>query len=179
MGGSVFGKLFTVTTFGESHGPAVGVVVDGMPAGITLELADVQRELDRRRPGQSAISTPRSESDAVEILSGVFQGRTTGHPIAMMVRNANVDSSDYERLKHLYRPGHADFGHQAKYGRRDWRGSGRASGRETAARVAAGALARKLLARESIGVQAWAREIAGIRAVNTEPDAVEIGRAHV
>jgi chorismate synthase len=173
MGGSVFGKAFTISTFGESHGPAVGVVVDGMPAGIPLEAADVQRELDRRRPGQSAISTPRSEADTVEILSGVFQGLTTGHPVGMMVRNANADSSDYERFKELYRPGHADYSHQVKYGIRDWRGSGRASGRETASRVAAGALARKLLDREGITVRAWAREIAGIRAVRTEPDVVE------
>jgi chorismate synthase len=173
MGGSSFGSLFRVSTFGESHGPAVGVVVDGMPAGIELTAAEVQRELDRRRPGQSAVSTARSEADTVEILSGVFQGRTTGHPVAMMVRNADADSSDYERLKDLYRPGHADYTHQAKYGLRDWRGSGRASGRETLARVAAGALARKLLDREGIAVRAWAREIAGIRAVRTEPELVE------
>ena len=173
MGGSVFGKILTVATFGESHGPAVGVVVDGMPAGLPLEPEDVQRELDRRRPGQSAITTPRSESDKVELLSGVFQGRTTGHPVAMMVRNANVDSSDYERFKHLYRPGHADFSHQTKYGRRDWRGSGRASGRETAARVAAGALARKILEAEGTVIRGWAREIGGVRALRTLPEVVE------
>jgi chorismate synthase len=173
VGGSVFGKLLTVSTFGESHGPAVGVVVDGMPPGLELDAADVQKDLDRRRPGQSAITTPRSESDTVEILSGVFEGRTTGHPVAMMIRNKNVDSSDYERFKHLYRPGHADYTHHAKYGFRDWRGSGRASGRETAARVAAGALARKILALEDTVVRAWAREIGGIRAVKTQPEIVE------
>jgi chorismate synthase len=173
MSGSSFGKNFTVTTFGESHGAAVGVVVDGVPANIELSEADIQKDLDRRRPGQSSVSTPRSESDTVEILSGVFEGRTMGPPVAMLIRNRNQDSSAYNEIKDKFRPGHADFGFTAKYGVRDWRGSGRASGRETAARVAAGALAKKILAEEGIEIVAFAREIAGVRAENVDYAVIE------
>jgi len=148
---SSFGQLFVVTTFGESHGPAVGVVVDGMPPGIQVAAADVQRELDRRRPGQSALTTQRQEADQAEILSGVFEGVTLGTPIAMVVRSTDARSRDYEAVKDVFRPGHADYATFQKYGVRDHRGGGRSSGRETVGRVAAGALARAALA--TIGVQ--------------------------
>ncbi|OPY26380.1 MAG: chorismate synthase [Methanocella sp. PtaU1.Bin125] len=149
---NTFGRAFRVTTFGESHGPGLGAVVDGCPAGLRLDEADIQQELDRRRPGQSEITTQRAESDRVEILSGVFEGRTTGTPIAMLVRNRDADPSAYEAIKNLPRPGHADYSYQAKYGYRDYRGGGRSSGRETLSRVAAGAIARKLLALKGIRV---------------------------
>src|SRR5437867_4112192 len=148
---SSFGRLFVVTTFGESHGPAVGVVVDGMPPGLAIDPALIQRELDRRRPGQSALTTQRKEADQVEILSGLFEGRTLGTPIAMMVRNTDARSQDYEPLRQVFRPGHADYVYLEKYGIRDHRGGGRSSGRETVGRVAAGALARVAL--ESVGVR--------------------------
>jgi len=147
---SSFGTLFRIVTFGESHGPAVGVVVDGMPPAIRVEVADLQRELDRRRPGQSALTTQRQESDCVEILSGLFEGVTLGTPIAMMVRNTDAHPQDYEALRDVFRPGHADYAWQQKYGVRDHRGGGRSSGRETVGRVAAGALAKIALA--TIGV---------------------------
>jgi chorismate synthase len=134
---SVFGKILTLATFGESHGPAVGVVLDGCPPGIALDEALVQRDLDRRRPGQSAVTTQRREPDRVEIVSGVFEGITTGASIAMIVRSLDARPQDYANLKDLFRPGHADHGYLAKYGVRDYRGSGRSSGRETVARVAA------------------------------------------
>jgi chorismate synthase len=147
---SSFGTLFRIVTFGESHGPAVGVVVDGMPPAIRVDVADLQRELDRRRPGQSALTSPRQEADRVEVLSGLFEGITLGTPIAMMVRNTDARSQDYEALRDVFRPGHADHAWQQKYGVRDHRGGGRSSGRETVGRVAAGALARIALA--TIGV---------------------------
>jgi chorismate synthase len=142
---NTFGKLFAVSTWGESHGPAVGVVIDGCPPGLPLSEVDVQAELDRRRPGQSAIVTQRKEADTVEILSGVFEGRTTGAPISMMVRNSDARSSAYDEMRTKFRPSHADFTYQAKYGIRDHRGGGRSSARETIGRVAAGAVARKIL----------------------------------
>ncbi len=147
---SSFGTLFRVVTFGESHGPAVGVVVDGMPPAIRVDVADLQRELDRRRPGQSALTTQRDEADRVEVLSGLFEGVTLGTPIAMMVRNQDTRPQDYEALREVFRPGHADYAWQQKYGVRDHRGGGRSSGRETVGRVAAGALAKLALA--TIGV---------------------------
>lgn len=140
-----FGKLFTVTTWGESHGAAVGVVVDGCPPRLPLEAAEIQVELDRRRPGQSDLVTPRQEDDKVEILSGLFEGRTTGTPISMLVRNADARPGAYEEMKDKYRPSHADYTYQAKFGIRDHRGGGRSSARETVGRVAAGAIARKIL----------------------------------
>jgi chorismate synthase len=173
MPGSTFGRIFTVTTFGESHGPGVGVVIDGVPPSIALAAEDIQKDLDRRRPGQSAITSPRAEKDRVEILSGVFDGLTTGTAIALLIRNEDKRSSDYDNLKDLYRPGHADWTYSAKFGVRDWRGSGRASGRETAARVAAGAVAKKVLAARGITLLGYSREIAGIRAARVDPAEIE------
>ncbi len=146
MSGNTLGTLFCVTSFGESHGPAIGCVVDGCPPGLPLETADIQRELDRRKPGTSRHVTQRRESDTVEILSGVFEGRTTGTPIALLIRNEDARSKDYAAIADTFRPGHADYAYWQKYGIRDYRGGGRASARETAVRVAAGAIARKWLA---------------------------------
>lgn len=173
MSGSSIGKFLRVSTFGESHGQAIGVIVEGVPPGLPLTEADIQRDLDRRRPGQSKVATPRQESDTVRILSGVFDGRTMGPPVAMVIANRNQDSSAYEDFKDKYRPGHADWTYQAKYGRRDWRGSGRASGRETAARVAAGAIAKKLLASRGIRVVGYALEIAGVRVQSVDESVIE------
>jgi chorismate synthase len=145
MSGNSFGHLFRFTTFGESHGPAIGCVVDGVPPGLDIAEADIQTWLDKRRPGQSRHTTQRKEADAVQILSGVFEGKSTGTPIALMIENTDARSKDYDDIKDLYRPGHADYTYQQKYGIRDYRGSGRASARETACRVAAGAIARKVL----------------------------------
>jgi chorismate synthase len=145
MAGNTFGQQFTVTTFGESHGAALGAVVDGCPPGLPLTEADLQHDLDRRRPGQSKFTTQRREPDAVKILSGVFEGKTTGTPIGLLIENVDQKSKDYSNIKDIYRPAHADFTYDAKYGFRDYRGGGRASARETAMRVAAGAIARKYL----------------------------------
>ena len=142
---NIFGKLFTVTTWGESHGPAVGVVIDGCPPRLPIEAAEIQADLDRRRPGQSAIVTPRKEEDRVEILAGIFEGRTTGHPISLLVRNTDARPGAYDEMKEKFRPSHADYTYQAKYGVRDHRGGGRSSARETIGRVAAGAIAKKIL----------------------------------
>lgn len=161
-GGNTFGKAFKVTTFGESHGPGLGAVIDGCPAGLPLSESDIQSELDRRRPGQSSITTTRKERDSIEILSGVYEHKTTGSPIALLVRNTDAKSSSYEPIKDLARPGHADFGFIAKYGYRDHRGGGRSSGRETLARVAAGAVAKKLLAPGGIKVYAHTTSIGDI-----------------
>lgn len=147
MAGSTLGKLFTVTTFGESHGPAIGCIVDGCPPGLLLTEQDIQPFLDQRKPGQSKYTTQRREEDKVQILSGVFEDITTGTPIALLINNTDQRSSDYEEIKNLFRPGHADFTYHHKYGHRDYRGGGRSSARETAARVAAGAIARLYLKR--------------------------------
>ena len=141
MAGSTYGTLFTITTWGESHGPALGVVIDGCPAGLPLTAEDIQQYLDRRKPGQSRYTTARKESDQAEILSGVFEGKTTGTPISVLVRNQDQRSRDYGNIKDCYRPGHADYPFDMKYGFRDYRGGGRSSGRETIGRVAAGAVA--------------------------------------
>jgi chorismate synthase len=151
MAGNTFGRLFTVTSFGESHGPALGCVVDGCPPGLPLSEQDLQPDIDRRRPGTSQFTTQRREPDAVRILSGVFEGRTTGTPIGLLVENEDARSRDYEKIKDRFRPGHADYTYQQKYGFRDYRGGGRSSARETVMRVAAGAIARKFLA-ERLGV---------------------------
>ncbi len=164
MTGNSFGKIFKVTTWGESHGEAIGVVVDGCPSAIELSEADIQHELDRRKPGVSEITTERKEADEVRILSGMFGGRTLGTPISMLVWNKDVDSSPYEPIKHIARPGQADFSYQLKYGIRDYRGGGRASARETVARVAAGAIAKKILAMHDIQVLGHVVEVGGIRA---------------
>src|SRR5246127_124666 len=145
MSGNSIGKLFTVTTFGESHGPALGCVVDGCPPGLELGEADLQADVDRRRPGTSQFTSQRREPDTVRILSGVFEGRTTGTPIGLLVENEDQRSRDYEKIKDRFRPGHADYTYQQKYGFRDYRGGGRSSARETGMRVAAGAIARKYL----------------------------------
>ncbi len=160
---SLFGKAFVVATWGESHGPSVGCVVDGCPSGLSLAEADIQRELDRRRPGTSEVVSPRREGDRVEILSGVFRGRTLGSPIAMLVRNVDADSSKYEAIRNLARPGHADYTYAVKYGHRDWRGGGRQSARETVGRVAAGAVARKLLGLFGVEVVAYTVKIGRVR----------------
>ena len=175
MSGNTFGRLFRVTTWGESHGPALGVVVDGCPPGLELTEAVVQEALDRRRPGRGGVaSTSRREPDRVEILSGVFEGRTTGTPISMLIRNQDAQSSSYEALREVFRPGHGDITYHKKYGIRDHRGGGRSSGRETAARVAAGAVAGLLLGRHGIEVTAFTLELAGIRAqVEEGPVAVD------
>ncbi|MDR3325220.1 MAG: chorismate synthase [Spirochaetaceae bacterium] len=164
MSGNSFGVIFRVTTFGESHGPALGCVVDGCPAGVAFSACDLRRELARRKPGGGGAATTRNEDDEAEILSGVFEGLTLGTPIAILIRNASARSADYDALKDVYRPGHADWCCEAKYGRRDHRGGGRTSARETVGRVAAGAVAKRLLAEHGIGVRAWCREIAGIAA---------------
>lgn len=164
MSGNSFGSIFKITTFGESHGPALGVIIDGVPAGIELCAEDIQKELDRRKPGQSILTTQRSEADAVEILSGVFENKTTGTALAMLIRNQDQRSRDYGNLAEIFRPGHADYSYFAKYGIRDHRGGGRSSGRETAARVAAGAVAKKLLAKENIIIKACTSRIGNIAA---------------
>lgn len=162
MGGSIFGKIFRISSFGESHGKALGVVVDGCPAGLSLSEADIQPYLERRRPGKNLKMTQRKEGDQVEILSGVFQGLTTGTPIALMVRNEDQRSKDYGDIAESFRPGHADYGFFSKYGIRDYRGGGRSSGRETLARVAAGAIAKKILQELQVEVDAKVIELAGI-----------------
>ncbi|TVR60705.1 MAG: chorismate synthase [Spirochaetaceae bacterium] len=173
MAGSSFGHLFRLTTFGESHGGAVGVVVDGVTPGLELDATDVQAQLDRRKPGQSEITTPRKEPDTVNLLSGVFEGKTTGTPLMMILYNADADPSAYDSIKDLFRPGHADFTYTKKYGIRDWRGSGRASGRETAGRVAAGAVARKLLARRGVSIVAYTVKAGSIECETYDEDAIE------
>lgn len=156
-----FGEALKVTTFGESHGKAIGCIVDGVPAGIELCEEEIQKELDRRKPGQNKFSTPRKESDTVEILSGVFEGVTTGTPIGLLIRNENQKSKDYSAIKDIFRPGHADFTYFKKYGLRDYRGGGRSSARETAARVAAGAVAKKLLAQIGVEVKSGVFAVGG------------------
>lgn len=162
MSGSTFGTLFTITTFGESHGDSLGVVIDGCPAGLPLSAEDIQIFLDRRKPGQNSISTPRKESDAVSVLSGIFEGQTTGTPIALVVKNTSQKSSDYSQIASCYRPGHADYTFDCKYGFRDYRGGGRSSGRETIGRVAAGAIASKILEELGIHVFAYTKSIGPI-----------------
>jgi chorismate synthase len=164
MAGSTFGTIFKVTTWGESHGKALGAVIDGCPAGLPLCEEDIQKYLDRRKPGTSSITTPRKEEDIVEILSGIFEGKTTGTPISLMVRNTSQISKDYSEIASYYRPGHADYTYDQKYGFRDYRGGGRSSGRETLSRVAAGAIACKILKQMGISVCAYTRSIGAIQA---------------
>ena len=167
---NTFGEIFRLTTFGESHGPAIGGVIDGMPAGICIDLGVVQHELDRRRPGQSALTTPRKESDRVEILSGLFEGKTTGTPIGFIIRNENQHSADYDNLRDLFRPSHADYTYYNKYGIRDHRGGGRASARETAARCVAGAFAKIALQTQGISVKAYTSQVGAIALPGTYKD---------
>jgi chorismate synthase len=164
MGGNSIGSLFRVTTWGESHGEGLGVVIDGCPPLMDLSEEDIQKEMDRRRPGQGMGTTPRKERDRVKILSGVFEGKTTGTPICITLRNEDVDSTPYEEMRNIYRPGQADFTYQAKYGIRDHRGGGRASARETVGRVAAGAVAKKILEQDRMEVMAYTIELGGIQA---------------
>lgn len=170
--GNTFGRLFRITTWGESHGGGVGVVIDGCPPNLEVTSGEIQAELDRRRPGQSRITTQRKEEDRVEILSGVFEGRTLGTPISLIVRNRDARSKDYEEMRVKYRPSHADYTYQAKYGVRDWKGGGRASARETIGRVAAGAIARKIL-HQTLGVEvlAFVKRVRGLEA-DIDPDVV-------
>ena len=162
--GDSFGKIFRITTWGESHGAGVGVVIDGCPSGLPLNEEDFQYELDRRRPGQSKITTQRKESDIARILSGVFEGRTTGTSISVMVSNEDAKPHAYDHLKELYRPSHADFTYEKKFGLRDWKGGGRASARETVGRVAAGTIAKKLLRHwKNIQTIAWVEQIHDIK----------------
>ena len=173
MSGSTLGKLFCVTSFGESHGPAIGCVVDGCPPGLALSEADIQNDLDRRKPGTSRHVTQRREDDAVEILSGVFEGRTTGTPIALLIRNVDARSKDYSKIKDTFRPGHADYTYWQKYGMRDYRGGGRASARETAVRVAAAAVARKWLREKySVVVRGYLSQLGPIEVPFKSWDAV-------
>ncbi|MFK7985427.1 MAG: chorismate synthase [Sandaracinaceae bacterium] len=177
MAGSTFGVLFRVTTAGESHGPGNVVIVDGCPAGLSLDVSDLEPDLARRRPGQSKIVTQRKEPDAPEILSGVFEGKTTGTPIAILVRNKDQRSRDYSKIKDLYRPGHADHAYDAKYGARDYRGGGRSSARETVARVAAGAIAKKLLrARFGTRVLGYVTQVGSLTWRAPDPTAVTLAQ---
>ncbi len=166
MAGNTFGHLFRITTFGESHGPAIGVTIDGCPAGIELDISDIQVQLNRRRPGQSSIVTQRKESDTARILSGVFEGKTLGTPISIILENEDQRSRDYSHIKNKYRPSHADFTWDKKFGHRDYRGGGRSSARETAARVAAGAVAIKLLSYFGVTVHSFVRQIGHLRLEN-------------
>lgn len=163
---NTFGNLFTLTTFGESHGPAIGGVVDGMPAGIEIDLDFIQSELNRRRPGQSKLTTSRSEADRVELLSGVFEGKSTGTPIGFVVRNSNQQSKDYDNMRRLFRPSHADYTYFNKYGLRDYRGGGRSSARITVARVVGGALAKLALKQIGIGISAYVSQVGNIALQN-------------
>ncbi len=167
------GEIIRATTFGESHGPAVGVVLDGLKPGIKFSEEDIQAELDRRRPGQSKVSTSRSEKDKIKILSGVFEGKTTGTPVAMLIENRDQDSTKYDIIRDLFRPGHADLTFWKKYGIRDHRGGGRSSGRETASRVAAGSVAKKILSDKGVSIKAYSIEIAGIKAESRDEDIIE------
>jgi len=163
--GSSFGQFFRISTFGESHGKALGVILDGVPAGLEIKKSMIQRELDRRKPGQSSITTPRKESDQVEILSGVFEDKSLGTPIGLLIKNEDAKSLSYNHMKDLYRPGHADFTYDARYGFRDWRGGGRASNRETTARVAAGAIAGMLIKElANIETLAWVEQVHKVKA---------------
>ncbi len=173
MPGNSYGQIFKITTFGESHGPAIGVVIDGVPPGLIISEGDIQTDLDRRRPGQSPITTQRQETDKVEILSGIFEGKSTGAPLAMLIRNEDQRSKDYSNIQNVFRPGHADYTYQEKYGIRDYRGGGRSSGRETACRVAAGAVAKKILAQQHVTVIGYTLAVAGIYAKKIDLSVIE------
>ena len=171
--GSTFGKIFRITTWGESHGPALGVVVDGCPAGLELSEELIQRDLDRRRVGQSKVTSPRNEKDRVTILSGVFEGRTTGAPISLITYNADADSSKYDVIRDMFRPGHADYTYWAKYGHRDHRGGGRSSARETWGRVASGAIARAILQHAGVDVYAFVRQLGDIEMTSFDREQID------
>lgn len=160
---STYGRLFKISTFGESHGPGIGVVIDGCPAGLPFDTDFIQHDLDRRKPGQSRITTQRREADEFEVLSGVFEGKTQGTPIALLIRNTDQRSKDYGHISEQFRPSHADYTYQTKYGSRDYRGGGRSSARETAARVAAGAIAKLLLAQQGVQIQAYVSQVGKLK----------------
>ena len=163
MAGNAFGKIFQLSTFGESHGAAIGGIIDGCPAGLMIDLDFIQSELNRRRPGQSAITTQRNEDDRVEFLSGIFEGKTLGTPIGFIIRNKDAHSADYQLIKDAYRPSHADFTYDQKYGARDYRGGGRSSARETACRIVAGAIAKLLLSHHNIQIHAFVKQVGHIK----------------
>lgn len=163
MAGNSFGTLFRLTSFGESHGTAIGGVLDGCPPGIVIDMAFIASEMARRKPGQSALTTPRKENDTVEFLSGIFEGKTTGTPIGFIIRNADTQSEDYSEIKSVFRPGHADYTYEQKYGTRDYRGGGRSSARETACRVVAGAIAKLLLKHYGITIQAYVKQTGSVK----------------
>jgi chorismate synthase len=173
MAGNTYGQLFRVTTFGESHGPALGVVIDGCPSNLVVDFDFIQTELNRRKPGQSAITTSRKEDESFEILSGVFEGKTTGAPICMLVRNNDQRSQDYSHLKDVFRPSHADYTYQTKYGIRDYRGGGRSSARETVARVLAGAIAKLFLAQQGIQINAYVSQVGPVK-LQTIPEQIDV-----
>ncbi|AZN41056.1 chorismate synthase [Paenibacillus albus] len=173
MAANSFGERFRITTFGESHGEAVGVIVDGVTPGLEIDEAYIQIQMDRRKPGQSSVTSPRKEYDHVHIVSGVYEGRATGTPLTIILYNKDMRPEAYDDIKHSYRPGHADYTYMQKYGLRDHRGSGRASGRETAGRVAAGAVARKLLEQRGISVVAYSKEIGGIESTSFSEEEIE------
>jgi chorismate synthase len=173
MAGNTFGEVFKITTFGESHGVSVGVIVDGVTPGVEIDEAYIQKQMDRRKPGQSSVTTPRKEYDVVHIQSGIFEGKTTGTPLFVVLQNHDMRPEAYSEIQDAFRPGHADFTYLEKYGIRDHRGSGRASGRETAARVAGGAVARKLLERRGVQVVAYTQEIGGIKCESFDENIIE------
>ncbi len=173
MAGNTFGRIFTITTFGESHGKGLGVIIDGCPSGIQIREEDIQRDLDRRRPGQSRIVTQRKEKDRIQILSGIFEGVTTGTPIGMIILNEDQKSKDYDHIKDSFRPSHADYTYQAKYGHRDYRGGGRSSARETAMRVAAGSIAKAVLQTMGITIQGYVNQVGNIR-VDDNPENLDL-----
>ncbi|MDE5553636.1 MAG: chorismate synthase, partial [Muribaculaceae bacterium] len=170
---NTFGKIFRLTSFGESHGPAIGGVIDGMPSNIEIDFDKIQHELDRRRPGQSTIVTARNESDRVKILSGIFEGKTLGTPIGFIIENSDQHSNDYEAMRHSFRPSHADFTYQSKYGVRDHRGGGRSSARETASRVVAGAFAKQVLNKLDITISAYTSQVGNIT-LNHDPERLNL-----
>ncbi len=173
MSGNLFGEAFRVMTFGESHGPYIGLIIDGVKPGLSIDLDDIQHELDRRKPGQSHVVTSRSEADRAEIVSGIFQGKTTGTPICILIKNKGQRSGDYKELQNILRPGHASFTFLQKYGIFDYRGGGRASGRETATRVAAGALAKQFLKERGIEIHAFTRQISNIQIETIDLEEIE------
>ena len=176
MSGNTYGKLFKVTTYGESHGKALGCIIDGCPPQLEISTEEIQTELDRRKPGQSDVTTQRKESDRVEILSGVFEGKTTGTPISLIIYNEDQRSQDYSNLQDTFRPNHADITYQAKYGHRDYRGGGRSSARETAMRVAAGAVAKKYLNALGIKATGYVSQIASIKAGSINPSEAQTNK---
>ncbi|HLX12409.1 MAG TPA: chorismate synthase, partial [Bacteroidota bacterium] len=173
MAGNSLGTMFKITTFGESHGKAVGVLLDGVKPNLPITESDIQKELNRRRPGQSTVTTPRNETDQVHILSGVFEGKTLGTPICLLIWNQDQNSKSYDAIKDLFRPGHAAFTYLSKYGIQDYRGGGRSSGRETAGRVAAGAVAKQILASHGIRIIGYTKEVGNIKAVTTDYNVIE------